>query len=48
MLIEKHTCILDGCNKEISLFRNFCSKECERAFFKKYPELKKEVEREGT
>jgi len=32
----KHKCIM--CNEQISIYRGFCSKDCEEKFFKKYPE----------
>ena len=38
----KHKCILDECNKEISIFRDFCSKDCRDKFLKKYPDIEKD------
>jgi len=37
----KHKCTLDECNNIISLYREFCSKECRDAFFRKYLEEQK-------
>ena len=34
---EKYKCILDECNNQRSIYRVFCSKDCEEKFFKKYP-----------
>ena len=39
MLNEKHKCI-GGCGKDISLFKDFCSKDCKKKFLKKYPQIK--------
>lgn len=35
---EKHKCIM--CEVQISLFRAFCSKDCEEKFFRNYPDEK--------
>jgi len=34
--MTEHKCVM--CDTLISLFRVFCSKDCEIRFFKKYPE----------
>ena len=42
MLNEKHKCI-GGCGKDISLFNDFCSKDCNNKFLKKYQDFIKKT-----
>lgn len=39
---ERHKCI--GCGQIISIYRAFCSKDCEEVFFKKHPETREDID----